>query len=537
MGTTSQKLTYLAGTKDKLKTTINYTGAGIDNTTTFRQYDEKLYNGLANSLLDNGDTLFDNLPKIQGSGTNITLNDTAESRISFLYKGNTQQDSTTGKNTFNNTLTNGSHNGLTYEVNADKSVKITGTATALTYINMGSWNLSGNYIFSGITGGSSSTYSLYLSGSLSNLETITTEEKPITNDGTSYNVVLKVASGKSVNEIVYPMIRPSNVSDDTYEPYTGGNPAPSPSYPQEIHNVSGDNTIEICGKNLFDLDNLTNAYLNSSGVPVSANNNVLSDYIPITSNQDYIISVNQQVEALGYALYDKDKTFISRVNTYSIQTKTLNSSTASYIRIYVNKNAQTFNTNSLVNLQPQLEKGSTATTYEPYTGQSQLISLGDIELNKIGNYQDYIYKTDKWYKHGKVGKYIFKGTEAGWWKHASGYFAIPLSNSKYGKVVCDNFMSNADTSTNLTCYCYGNGFFEIRYNDMSTLTDFKTWLTTHNTEVYYILATPTDTEITDSTLISQLEAIKRSYENQTNISQTNNDLPFILDVKAIQKYE
>ena len=91
MGTTSQKLTYLAGTKDKLKTTINYTGAGIDNTTTFRKYDEKLYNALASSLINN-QTIFDNMPKVNGSGSSLTLNNTTESKMQLTYKGNTQQD-------------------------------------------------------------------------------------------------------------------------------------------------------------------------------------------------------------------------------------------------------------------------------------------------------------------------------------------------------------------------------------------------------------------------------------------------------------
>ena len=43
------------------------------------------------------------------------------------------------------------------------------------------------------------------------------------------------------------------------------------------------------------------------------------------------------------------------------------------------------------------------------------------------------------------------------------------------------------------------------------ITTFKTWLSTHNTVVYYVLATPTNTEITQEnypTLYSQLLAIQ-----------------------------
>lgn len=67
----------------------------------------------------------------------------------------------------------------------------------------------------------------------------------------------------------------------------------------------------------------------------------------------------------------------------------------------------------------------------------------------------------------------------------------------------------------------------------STVEQLKTWLSTHNTDVYYILATPITTEITDTTLINQLESIKLSYNEQTNISQENDNLPFELDVVAL----
>ena len=54
-----------------------------------------------------------------------------------------------------------------------------------------------------------------------------------------------------------------------------------------------------------------------------------------------------------------------------------------------------------------------------------------------------------------------------------------------------------------------------------------------------MLATPTETEITNSTLIEQLEAISKakSVKDKTYITQTNDELPFILDVEAIKEYE
>ena len=101
----------------------------------------------------------------------------------------------------------------------------------------------------------------------------------------------------------------------------------------------------------------------------------------------------------------------------------------------------------------------------------------------------------------------------------------------YDNTITKNAISNY-TASNMT-----GGRIQIRIdntiaNDVST---FKTWLSTHNTTVYYVLATLTNTEITDQTLIAQLDNFKKakSYNNQTNISQENNDLPFIINATAL----
>ena len=55
----------------------------------------------------------------------------------------------------------------------------------------------------------------------------------------------------------------------------------------------------------------------------------------------------------------------------------------------------------------------------------------------------------------------------------------------------------------------GQARFYIKCSMFTSVSDFKTWLETHNLIVNYVLATPTDTEITDTTLISQLEDIQK----------------------------
>ena len=178
------------------------------------------------------------------------------------------------------------------------------------------------------------------------------------------------------------------------------------------------------------------------------------------------------------------------------------------------------------------------------------VSLGNIELCKIGNYQDYLYKNNgKWYKYNAINKLVLNGSE-NWAVHgsiASWFYWDGLTNgftdsTISGYALFNYFTQKAySTVTSLKNgeFAYGQVAgetkkrFVIKDTDYTTVADFKSWLSTHNTIVYYVRATPTDTEITDATLISQLEEISKtlSYQGQTNI--TSNTIA-LFDVEAYQ---
>ena len=69
----------------------------------------------------------------------------------------------------------------------------------------------------------------------------------------------------------------------------------------------------------------------------------------------------------------------------------------------------------------------------------------------------------------------------------------------------------------------------------STIEAFKTWLTTHNTSIYYPLTTPYLSLIEDNNLIEQLDNLEKaqSYNGQTNINQTNNDLSANMEAQIL----
>lgn len=185
----------------------------------------------------------------------------------------------------------------------------------------------------------------------------------------------------------------------------------------------------------------------------------------------------------------------------------------------------------------QLEEGS-PTDYDPYY---------NYELSKIGDAEDYFYKeNEKWYLHKKGGEVTLDESENITLYQTSSTRTIFRYNigdnflENYEYLLCNYFIAVSQAST----WKFGNIsvragtkaiYFTVEGN--TTLEDFKTWLSTHNTKVQYALLTPTNTEITETTLINQLEAIRKaqSYDDQTNITQTNEDLPFILNIEALKK--
>lgn len=240
----------------------------------------------------------------------------------------------------------------------------------------------------------------------------------------------------------------------------------------------------------------------------------------------------------------------------------------------------------------QLELGSTSTPYEPYTGgisapnpdypqavqtvtgeqtvtvsdgvDSEVfpINLGSTELCKIGDYQDYIYKNgNDWYVHKEVGKAIFDGTESWSGNTSTGsptylyaYTTALDSLNLYSvrQAFCSHFSIRSDqlaTGTEVSYPCmsvvtpsastYAHIRLVIPLAIATNTNELRTWLGSHNTNLYYVLATPTDTKITDATLVAQLNALAggKSYNNQTDIvvTATGENLPAILCVEAYQK--
>ena len=308
--------------------------------------------------------------------------------------------------------------------------------------------------------------------------------------------------------------------------------------------------IDLPTENKFDISKIIeNTFLTGDGTTGTSNVTNLSDYIQILPSKPCTISYTyttlMNTNNRGYCWYTENKTFISG-NTYSpfvnnIPVTLTAPSNAKYIRFSYDKNCTNI----------QLQQSSKATPYG--TTPIELCSSQD------GTKRDYFLhdKTlDKWYWHREIGKVVLNGSESGWSYLSANRFNLDnvvdnylkrqdyityLSNyyeafkQSIDNSVFNTLTTNTNYGFNLSSTPANNYTIRIKDTRYTSIANFKSWLSTNNVKIYYILATPTNTEITYQPLIDQLNLLEKamSKDGQTNISQVNNDLPFIINASAL----
>ena len=209
----------------------------------------------------------------------------------------------------------------------------------------------------------------------------------------------------------------------------------------------------------------------------------------------------------------------------------------------------------------------TTSASETKTQQETLESIQiqeAIELCKIDDYEDILFKnvvgdenynsslTDgAWYKKKIIDKKILTDL-LNWSMNGTNRFSINITapNGDYGLVaLCDRYIQASSWANHLDTdknFIVRNGNWgenkcriSFRDSDYSSLTDWKQFVSENNLTVYHELLTPTYEQITDPTLISQLEALSKAKGNDgTTIIITNGEgldpvLNFIAYLKEV----
>lgn len=351
----------------------------------------------------------------------------------------------------------------------------------------------------------------------------------------------------------------------SYEPYTGGQPSPSPEYPQEIKTIENSLNITSCNKNLFNKNNPFNygygtedrtLLLDDGTIQTKANfgsNRAKGQLLFLKNNTIYTISgnllrtdgigttYNAVLEIMGEKNGKRDiiKNYMFDKSLSKPFSFKMSFNTTDYTNISIHLSSWDVDLNKLpisIFDDIQIEENSQQTEYEQHLETHISTNLPEGEfIGKINDtYKDTLKveynETDGQYHlnlYKNIRKVILDGSE-GWIKgiNAKGltYFYHAIDDRLIGGP--NPFVSNftvgslwtLESYINIAAFSGGNTAFNVMLEDTSITTaqEFKTWLSTHNTEVYYALATPyvVDLGIVDMPI---------TYDGVTNL-YTNSDL-------------
>ena len=513
------------------------------------------YNSNATQLTTQTDDLFDALTTNEASGTELYIEDAKACRIiNTEIDGMYKQETTTGANLLDTSdmlFNNGTleQNGLTAKINTDGSIVINGTATANTYFKKSIKNIleDGNYYFYNFNNvtQSNSTYYMLIQGNKStgyestdyyNARGYQTDNfiKDIITYDRAFDCMFVFINGFVANNLIlYPEI--SKTEQNVFEPYTGGNPSPNPYYSQEIEQVESVK-LNINNKNLFN-KNIGIVYDKHYSLENGELEDYKSDwyqenYINAKPNTTYSISVDGNIKGWLRALeYNANKNFLVGHNSYNFTTD----SECRYLRLSAGKS----------NLEKlQLEIGEIITEYSEY---DLFLSNIDLKGNKLCAVSDTIKDKLLIDRNGNValqknvGKNIFDGTKK--WKKSTYtentiFYLTNTQKAKFPDVgICNYFPVRGVWGIDLL----GLQLYDLtnirvgltRKSEIQTEDAFNEWLTTHNLEVYYALATP---ELIDLGQLTELPKTFNGINNiwaETNLGNTEIEIEYVQDVKKL----
>ena len=266
-------------------------------------------------------------------GDLVTVDSSGMDYMDTIVYGNSEQKTYSGKNLYNNTIYSRTTGNLDLIANNDGTIIINGTNDEGNLVfNSNRFSLkAGTYIASGMPEGTS-TSTVYIQFSYQdengNNPYITADNRTFTvsKDVDNFICFIGVKSGVTANKIILkPMIRLASITDNTYEPYVGGQVSPNPDYPQDIEVIDGVNLFDgelelgfIGGndgnnrthsdytrcKNFIPVNELTRYKLTS---PDISNNIFIYEY---KKDYSYNLVSNKSLSQSYYFATEKDTAFI-----------------------------------------------------------------------------------------------------------------------------------------------------------------------------------------------------------------------------------
>lgn len=363
------------------------------------------------------------------------------------------------------------------------------------------------------------------------------------------------------NDVVHVMIS-SNMNAPIWEPYTEGQPSPNPDYPQKIESVGDDGEIgvDVYGGNfLTDVtDKVISGDVGDSVNDVRAIWNVILDKnlldkelifsFDSDSNigRDFLCQIYVIVGNSNKWSGETCKQIAKGRNYFSIAKvfDELPEGNVTHVHVQLRINKVPIEELQFTVSNPMLNIGSTALPFESYKQPQSLIvstpnGLPGIPVSSGGNYTD--ENGQQWisdeidFKRGKyvqrVGHYVFDGSEDEAWSitHYNtfdfdyAYIMINRSILRYEIkwLLCNMGVGRA---WSVEGCCFVNNYNKFIFyhplisNVLSQGVDaWKSWLQDNPLELYYILETPIETDLTPE----QITAYQSLHTNYPTTTVTN----------------
>lgn len=443
-----------------------------------------------------------------------------------------------GKYLLPNNVTSQTMNGVTFTANNDKTITVNGTSTAVTdlyivgsaneYVDLGL--STGNYILSGCpVGGNKNSYMLFAiqkrGDKLYYYQEIGTGLNIYVEAGDTFKIFIRILSGKEVVNALYkPML---SKKGENYVPY-------------------GNIQIVETGKNIAKFDQSENTNINSWIYTSNVANNITatkkgtgdSFYATFVANvvkdEQYVFSTSTSNHISMYCYSDKLwGTGIKGLSAVGLSSAVPLKFTSTYTGQMI---IGLYGTTTSVEAKDfQLEKGSTATDYEPYKEEVVNIDLKGNELCSLpnGTKDELIVKDGRAKILKKIGKVVLDGSDdENWIKYNAQSFEDTVI---FGT---DKGISKGNYNDRCNMFQTGKSYWAINEEGLYTTTsglririskergntvdEFKIWLSTHNTIVQYELETPEEIDLGEVSMLTTYEDVS----NITNSEDTNMSIEY-----------
>ena len=269
-----------------------------------------------------------------------------------------------GKNVLdpNIKFTAGTYNGLTLTTTDGYSIKVTGTASSTGSISTNSITLAQAVILpAGTYKSKYGTLSLYTANGTWLRNQYSSSSFTVDQPFYVQRVYIEVVSGRAYNENTFIAIEKGTEDPSSWTPYS--NICPITGWENVKVTRAGKNLIESVYVGVID---------NTTGQPELASNGI-TDFIRVKASATYSLSTITASQAIRFFEYDKNKNFLRTATSLASASGVVTYSTASdteYLRLKGSSSVLVPGGNY------QLELGSTATDYEPYTAAEVTIPLG-----------------------------------------------------------------------------------------------------------------------------------------------------------------